>query len=244
MIYLSGKGGAAVRVTFLDHSAFLVELPSVALLFDWQKGSLPPLPDGKPLLVFASHGHDDHFSPGIFSLPAAAFLLGADIVLGPRQRDAWGVSPLTAAKCTRFAGGETRAILPGVTVEALPSTDEGVAFLVTADGKTVYHAGDLNWWHWDGEPDPWNPEMAEKFKAYTAPLAGRTMDLALLPLDPRQGRSGFLGARHLLETTDIRRFIPMHQWGDFAFTDAFLAAHPQFAAKTTPLRRPGKVFDL
>ena len=34
-----------MRVTFLDHSGFLAELSSAALLFDWWKGELPPLPD-------------------------------------------------------------------------------------------------------------------------------------------------------------------------------------------------------
>ena len=233
-----------MHVTFLEHSGFLVELPSVVLLFDRWKGARPALPQEKPLLVFASHAHDDHFSPKIFSLPAAAFLLGADIALDPKQHDEWCISPATAAKCTHFAGNETCTLPLGVTVESLPSTDEGVAFLVTADGCTIYHAGDLNWWHWDGEPDPWNPEMAEKFKAYTAPLKGRPIDLALLPLDPRQGEDGFLGPRHLLETANIRHFIPMHQWGNFAFTDAFLARFPQFAAQTIPVCRPGQTFDL
>ena len=37
-------------VTYLGHSGFLAELPSAALLFDWWRGELPPLPD-KPLLV-------------------------------------------------------------------------------------------------------------------------------------------------------------------------------------------------
>ena len=65
-----------IRTTFLDHSGFLVELPSVTLLFDWWKGKLPPLPENKPLLVFSSHWHEDHFTPAIFELDAAAYLLG------------------------------------------------------------------------------------------------------------------------------------------------------------------------
>ena len=32
-----------MRVTYLAHSGFLVELPSVTLLLDWWKGALPPL---------------------------------------------------------------------------------------------------------------------------------------------------------------------------------------------------------
>ena len=65
-----------MRVTFVAHSGFLVELPSVALLFDWWKGELPALRPGVPLLVFASHRHEDHFKPEIFRLDAHAFLLG------------------------------------------------------------------------------------------------------------------------------------------------------------------------
>ena len=34
-----------MRVTFLAHDGFLIELDSVCLLFDWWKGALPPLPD-------------------------------------------------------------------------------------------------------------------------------------------------------------------------------------------------------
>ena len=41
----------------------------------------------------------------------------------------------------------------GAEIRTLRSTDEGVAFVVHYAGKTIYHAGDLNWWHWEGEPD-------------------------------------------------------------------------------------------
>ena len=64
-----------MRATFLDHSGFLVELDTVCLLFDWWRSELSPLPDN-PLLVFASHWHEDHFSPAILSLDAAAYLFG------------------------------------------------------------------------------------------------------------------------------------------------------------------------
>ena len=50
-----------MTVTFLGHSGFLAELPSVTLLFDWWKGELPALRPGVPLYVFASHRHEDHF---------------------------------------------------------------------------------------------------------------------------------------------------------------------------------------
>lgn len=233
-----------MRVTFLDHSGFLVELPSVTLLFDWWKGELPVLRGDIPLLVFASHAHEDHFDPKIFALHADAFLLGKDIKLTPRRKERWGVSEDTAAKCLTLKGGQTVVPLPGITVETLPSTDEGVAFLVTADGQTVFHAGDLNWWHWTGEDPGWNGTMAANFKKYTAPLAGRRLDLAMLPLDPRLGEDGFRGPRTFLELADIRHFVPMHQWGDLGFTDKFLEKHPQWADRTTAVTHAGETFTF
>ena len=234
-----------MTVTFLDHSGFLAELPSAALLFDWWRGELPPLPD-KPLLVFASHRHPDHFTPGIFALDDGRreirFLLGHGIRLTDRNRTRWGLSDGTAAKCRVLSGGERAAPLPGVAVEALPSTDEGAAFLVSADGRTIFHAGDLNWWHWEGEDPGWNRNMEVDFKRYAEPLQGRRIGLAMLPLDPRLGEDGFRGPGYFLETADIRRFLPMHQWGDYAFTERFLNACPQFRERTVPVERPGQRF--
>ena len=137
-----------MRVTYLAHSGFLVELPSVTLLFDWWKGALPPLRREQPLLVFVSHGHEDHFDPHIFPLDdgqrEVRFLLGKGIHLGRGSMAKWGVSEATAAKCRLVRGGDDFEAIPGVRVEALRSTDAGVAYLVTADGKTIYHAGDLH----------------------------------------------------------------------------------------------------
>ena len=234
-----------MRVTFLDHSGFLAELPSAALLFDWWKGELPPLPD-KPLLVFASHRHPDHFDPKIFALDdgrrGIRFLLGKGIRLTDRNRARWSLTDGTAEKCLILSGGERAEPLPGVTVETLRSTDEGVAFLVTADGQTVFHAGDLNWWHWEGEDPGWNRNMEVDFKRYAEPLRGRRIGLAMLPLDPRLGEDGFRGPKYFLDLADIRRFLPMHQWGDFAFTERFLSEYPRFTDRTVGIRRAGQMF--
>ena len=234
-----------MRAVFLDHSGFLVESDSAALLFDWWKGELPAVKPGVPLYVFASHVHPDHFDPRIFALDGTdrdvQFVLGHDIKLSPRNLSRWGLSPKTAEKCRNLRGGQSLA-LPGADVEALSSTDEGEAFLVTADGLALFHAGDLNWWHWEGEDKAWNNNMAANFRRYTEPLRGRRIDLAMLPLDPRLGPAGFWGPKAFLELADIRRCLPMHQWEDFGFTDRFLAEYPTFAGQVQKVTENGEVF--
>jgi thiamine transporter ThiT len=174
-----------MKVRYIHHSGFLIELENILLLFDWWTGDLPSLPD-KPLLVFASHSHEDHFSPRIFTLDNGQrnihFLLGHDIALTPKNRNLWQLSDNTLSKCTLLRGNERTSPLPGITVETLPSTDEGVAFLVSVNGKVIFHAGDLNWWHWEGEDHAWNLQMEQDFKRYAEPLTGRHIDLAMLPI--------------------------------------------------------------
>lgn len=237
-----------MRATFLAHSGFLVELDTLCLLFDWWKGDLPPLPEGKSLLVFASHRHEDHFNPAIFSLDDGSrtirFVLGRDIRLTERNLARWGVPAETAQKCLTLGGNEHAEPLPGVGVEALPSTDEGVAFVVTAEGRAIYHAGDLHWWHWEGEDKAWNRNMEVNFKRYLAPLEGRVLDLAMVPLDPRLEGASYWGLAYFLEHTDPRRVLPMHQWGDFALTERFLAQYPQWADRVVPITAEGQQFSF
>ena len=236
-----------MRVTFLAHDGFLVELDRVCLLFDWWKETLPPLPD-KPLLVLVSHRHEDHFNPAIFTLterkPDIRFLLGSDFRLTPRNLEKWQLPPETAVKCRRCGKHDAFEPPPDVRLETFPSTDEGVAWMVTAEGRSIFHAGDLNWWHWAEEDAAWNRNMEVNFKRYTEPLRGRRADLAMLPLDPRMKKDGYLGPRYFLELMDIRRFLPMHQWEDFDFTDDFLAAYPQFAPMTAKIHHNLEAFTF
>lgn len=117
---------------------------------------------------------------------------------------------------------------------------------LSGDGgrRTVFHAGDLNWWHWEGEDPVWNRNMEADFRRYAEPLRGRKIDLAMLPLDPRLGEDGFRGPQYFLELADIRRFLPMHQWGNFNFTNQFLSCYTSFTSRTVYVNRFGQVFTF
>lgn len=235
-----------MHVTFLAHSGFLVETESRCLLFDWWKGELPSLPD-KPLTVFASHRHEDHFHSHIFTLDNGTrdvmFVLSKDIRLSAAHRKKWDVCDETAAKCHSLGGGETLSE-PGFHVETLRSTDQGVAFVVDCDGTTIYHAGDLNWWHWNEQDDAWNHDMECRFKRCIEPLRGRHLSLAMVPLDPRQEDAYDRGLLYLLELADVEQVLPMHQWEDFSLTERFKIARPEFAGKILEITENGQDFSI
>ena len=55
-----------MKVTYLYHSGFAVELQKHVLIFDYIQGKLPVWDQDKTILFFASHKHQDHFVLQIF----------------------------------------------------------------------------------------------------------------------------------------------------------------------------------
>ena len=250
----------SVRGKFLGQSGFWLQLPDATLIFDCYIGKLPPTRRDKPLIVFISHMHSDHFNRHIFhlmdSFEKISFVIGID---SSSEKDfTYLVERLEQQipglddRCFFVKGGDTLDFGNiGVKVQALPSTDMGTAFLVNAGGKTIFHAGDL----WiqpfsitsaDGKSIPAevmkqireSPEYAEicegernRFRQYTAPLNGIRIDLAMLPLDPRFGNNGPDSMLHYLSIADISAYIPMHLWENFSFLDDFIKAEPEAAKR-------------
>ena len=204
-----------MKVTYLEHSGFFVELEQVCLLFDYWKGQLPaPIP-GKGLLVFASHAHHDHYVREIFPYgdqwEQVDFVLGNDIRLSAKRCAEWNLRPETLHRM----GPDQTKQLQGVGIRTLRSTDAGVAFLVEAEGRTLYHAGDLNWWVWDGEPEADNAAMTQAFLQEMEKLRAAEIDLAFLTLDGRQEGDMFRGFDYCLRNLAIRTAIPMHSFGSY-----------------------------
>ena len=98
----------------------------------------------------------------------------------------------------------------GIKIETLRSNDMGVAFLVKVEGKTIYHAGDLNWWHWNGESEEDNEYYKKTFQDEMKYLEGKKIDLAFMLLDPRQEDKYCWGMNYFLEHTDSKVVFPMH----------------------------------
>ena len=54
-----------MKVTYLEHSGFVVEYKDDVFIFDWYRGRLPKFDLKKKIYVFASHSHYDHFNKKI-----------------------------------------------------------------------------------------------------------------------------------------------------------------------------------
>ena len=198
-----------MTVTFIAHSAYLVEWDKFYTLFDYTyepdyTGELPELNPEKPLLVFASHSHEDH------EAFARTTVLRPDSIL-----------------LTDVAGED-------LSIRAIKSTDIGNAYLLRCEGKMVYHGGDLNWWNWESEGKAYCNNMTVHYHAAIEKLASAVRNeatdnniapeitAAMAPLDPRLGEgSEGLGIEYLLKNVTVQHIFPMHMWKKYEVIDRY-----------------------
>ena len=210
----------SVEITYLDHSGFAIALPGAILVFDYYRDPQRALADvlmshpDLPVIFLVSHHHQDHFNPDIFSLAETrqrTYILSDDISCAamPDGNPVSRISP----------GGILPDLPGGITVTAFGSTDEGVSFLVESQSHlTIFHAGDLNDWHWQDESTPDEVRAADtSFDKILSDIASavKHIDIAMFPVDPRQGSDYARGARKFLQTIPTGNFIPMHFDADY-----------------------------
>ncbi len=229
-----------MKVTFILHSGYFVELDSCCLLFDYYQGEIPR--SQKPLYVFASHHHEDHFSPEVFKEARPGrqvhFILSNDIF---QSR-----VPEELREVTLFVKPYETYELEGLRLATLKSTDDGVAFLIECESRRFYHAGDLNCWVWEGAPKWQNDQMKEAYKNELKLLEGKAIDVAFVPLDPRQDADFDLGMRYFFEAAGAEHVFPMHMWGDYTVVPLFKSTptYREYAPRVMDVKEPGQVFEI
>lgn len=218
--------------TYIFHSCFLVNTPDCRIIFDyWQdpSGLLPDLleADGdKPLYVVVSHFHKDHYNPEIFRWAEqrnnVRYILSKDTA----KRGRHFFSPTSTHRGPHIDPSIVTVIREGdvyrdeyVTIRAFGSTDEGNSYLVETDGRSIFHASDLNAWIWKGESTEKEVEDAialfrRKIQPIKDLLASREskgkIDVAMFPVDSRIGEEYWTGAKIFLKELPVGFFLPMH----------------------------------
>lgn len=205
-------------ITYLSNSGFLIETAEYLFVIDYQ-GDCPAIINDtllvkeKKIIFMASHGHGDHFSRKILDFadkPDCAVLLSSDIKIQNHQ-------------VTTISELQTKNVL-GIPIEAYGSTDLGVSFLISLDGGRIFHAGDLNYWHWKDYSTADEVADAKSMFDQIAATIKQPIDIAFFPVDPRMGSQYDLGADLFLEMFHPKLLIPMH------FRDA-VSAPKDFAKK-------------
>lgn len=213
-----------MKLIYIYHSGFVMEGKDFSILIDYYQDT----PDKEihekflkrpgRLYILASHSHKDHFNPEILSWkqerPDIQYIFSEDI------RDNGQACYHDAVFLRK--GEEWNDDL--LKVKAYGSTDIGISFLLDIEDKRIFHAGDLNNWHWEEESTPEEVREAEdNYLRELETLARDTdyVDLALFPVDPRLGKDYTRGARQFIDRIKTRQFAPMHFWENYEKANAF-----------------------
>lgn len=207
-----------MKVRYLDNSGFAMTSENVLFVFDYwrfpkkdeaeifENGFVEArkLADFARVYIFVSHKHGDHFNQKIYELaqynPHTKYIVEEDVPLPE------GVEGIKLAVGEQYADDFLK-------VTAWPSTDIGASFQVDFAGRTIFHAGDLNYWHWQEEST--KQEVQEAYEAYIAALAqmeGKLppADIAFFPVDPRMVSDIEVGAMMFMERFKPKKLIAMH----------------------------------
>jgi len=235
-------------VTFFHHSGFMVAVEETLLIFDYWRGEHDELSlsaqisdrdfEGfERILVFVSHDHEDHFDEVIYSWDyrnrPITYIVSDDLPIGKRGK--------------RVKPGDVMEV-GNVEIRVFSSTDKGVSFYVTVDGLHVFHAGDLNLWHWREESSLREIAKAEKdFYTAMAPIERLPIDIAMFPVDPRMGGLYDAGANYFVMAVKPRLFIPMHWQGRAEVATSFArkgrTRYTEVLALTKPRERAELIFE-
>ncbi|MDR3590393.1 MAG: MBL fold metallo-hydrolase [Negativicutes bacterium] len=233
------------KITYLFHSGYAVETQQHLFIFDYyqpgasRRGGLTDgiitadyLKEKANVFVFVSHSHQDHFDPVIFEWaktnPAITYVLSSDIRSQVKVPHYHIMSPYQKWK------------QEAIEVQTFGSTDEGLSFLVRADGLSIFHAGDLNWWHWKGETKAERDYADSIFKAEMEKIGSEAIDIAFFPVDRRLEEFYCIGAEYFAAQTQPKLLLPMHFGDDFGASKAFAEKVKNTPLTTVEITRRGQ----
>ncbi|PXV62688.1 L-ascorbate metabolism protein UlaG (beta-lactamase superfamily) [Dysgonomonas alginatilytica] len=205
-----------MRLTYIYHSGFAIEAANFTIIIDYYQDSINKnhgvvtdrlLHRPQKLYVLVSHGHADHFNPEILKWREErqdiTYIFSKDIETAAK----------TAFCDIIFIDKDEQYKDDILQIDAFGSTDLGISFKIKADNKVIFHAGDLNNWHWNEESTDEEIKEAEEFYSRELDhLASSTpaIDIAMFPVDPRLGKDYMKGADQFLEKIPTKLVIPMH----------------------------------
>lgn len=233
-----------MKLTYIYHSGFAIETPDITIIIDYYQDSIDNneafvsdylLHRSQKLYVLVSHGHADHFNPDILKWEEKR-----DDITYIFSKDVEKISK-TDLKNIYYIDKDEQYKDDMLQIDAFGSTDLGISFRIKLDNKLIFHAGDLNNWHWNEESTADEIKEAEDFyKKELDHLADSTsfLDIAMFPVDPRLGKDYMKGAKQFLEKINVDLLIPMHFDVAYEKASAIAEVANQYNSKVfIPLRR-------
>lgn len=239
------------RITYIHHNCFFLRLAGRTFLFDLPApahlpaeatGLVRRLAEGADLTAFVSHGHEDHFDPGLAKALSGAARLR--YVVSYDVPDMYPEALPDDPEMTLVVEPDESREFDGLRVESLESNDLGVAFLLEIEGRRVYFGGDLADWAWPGQPEPARRFSREFFASALERLAAKGVDLAFSNVDGRL--PNLAGGPEFVRVVRPQVFVPMHTFGRTKVLARFVSRLGDTRTRIFAYRASGDeaIFDL
>ena len=241
-----------MKLTYIYHSGFAIEAEEVTIIIDYYQDSSETHPDqgvvhdyllqrpGK-IYVLSTHFHADHFNRDILAWkekrPDIIYLFSRDILAQKKASKAEGNY---IRKSQVYKDDQLR-------IEAFGSTDAGISYLIDVQGMRIFHAGDLNNWHWSEESTEKEIRKANgDFLAEVKYLKEKALniDLVLFPVDRRMGKDYMKGAKQFIEQIKTTIFVPMHFSEDYEGGNALRSFAENAGCRFISITHRGESFEI
>lgn len=212
-------------VTYIYHSCCVIEYEAFSVIIDYFKDAIEVdngnergwvkdylLKKNKPLYVLCTHSHADHFNAEVLSWDKEK----EDIiyVFSKEIEDVFKES-LKDDKVNYLHKQESYTD-DNLSIKAFGSTDAGASFYIKHKETKVFHAGDLNNWHWNEEVSKEESFGYENQYICELELVAeevKGLNIAMFPLDPRLGKDFMRGGTQFVNKIKTDNFLPLH-FGD------------------------------
>ena len=243
-------------ITYVYHSCCAIEFDAFSVIIDYYKDALVNengkeegwiadylLKKEKPLYVLCTHSHSDHFNPDVLT---------------------WNKSKTNV---TYLFSKEVKDTLKGIlnddkvhyldklesfeddnlSVKAFGSTDAGASFYIQHNDVKIFHAGDLNNWHWNEEVPKDESFVFENQYICELELVAeevKQLDIAMFPLDPRLGKDFLRGGEQFINKIKTANLLPLHFGDNYQLIKQFKPIAEAANCKLLPLEHTGQSFKI
>lgn len=212
-------------ITYVYHSCCAIEFKKFTILIDYYKDAIKEgeeigwveknlLQNDKPLYVLCTHSHADHFNEEVLKWGAQkdniTYIFSKEVV--DTLKDNLLLKDEKITYLDKFEEYKDK----NIKVQAFGSTDEGGSFYIEYKRSKIFHAGDLNNWHWNEEV-PFEEALAfENHYICELELLSeqvKEVDVAMFPIDPRLGKDFMRGGEQFVNKIKTKHILPLH-FGD------------------------------
>ena len=243
-------------ITYIYHSCCVIEFDKFSLIIDYY---IDPVKDGKetgwvkenilkknkPLYVLCTHSHADHFNEEVLSWDTEkdniTYIFSKEVVETLKD------NPLLKDEKITYLDKFEEYKDENIRVQAFGSTDEGGSFYIEHKGTKIFHAGDLNNWHWNEEVPQDEACVFENQYICELELLSeqvKKVDVAMFPLDPRLGKDFMRGGEQFVNKIKTKYFLPLHFGDNYQLIQQFEPIASKAKTKLLSLEHKVQSFKL